>query len=73
MMEKSLLAGVTGGVGIISLMLFNKLGFEVTAITGKMNEKDLLTDLGANEVIDRNEFRFRFNFSFTKTYLFRRN
>ena len=40
--------GVTGGVGIISLMLFSKLGFEVTAITGKMSEKDLLIELGAN-------------------------
>ena len=52
---KVFVSGVTGGVGIISLMLFNKLGFEVTAITGKMNEKDLLIDLGANEVLDRND------------------
>ena len=52
---KVFVSGVTGGVGIISLMLFSKLGFEVTAITGKMNEKDLLIDLGANEVIDRND------------------
>ena len=36
-------------------MLFSKLGFEVTAITGKMSEKDLLIELGANEVIDRND------------------
>ncbi|MEK9620475.1 MAG: alcohol dehydrogenase catalytic domain-containing protein, partial [Flavobacteriales bacterium] len=28
-------SGVTGGVGIISLMLFKKLGFNVSAITGK--------------------------------------
>ena len=52
---KVFVTGVTGGVGIISLMLFKKLGFEVTAVTGKMNEKDLLTDLGADEVINRNE------------------
>ncbi len=48
-------SGVTGGVGIISLMLFNKLGFEVTAITGKLNQKGLLKDLGAKKIIDRNE------------------
>ena len=48
-------SGVTGGVGIISLMLFNKLGFEVTAITGKLNQEDLLKDLGAKKIIDRNE------------------
>ena len=52
---KVFVSGVTGGVGIISLMLFSKLGFEVTAITGKMSEKDLLIELGANEVIDRND------------------
>ena len=34
--------GVTGGVGIISLMLLNKLGFNVSAITGKMDQADLL-------------------------------
>lgn len=48
-------SGVTGGVGIISLMLFNKLGFEVTAITGKLNQEGLLKDLGAKKIIDRNE------------------
>ena len=52
---KVFVSGVTGGVGIISLMLFSKLGFEVTAITGKMNEKDLLIGLGAKEVINRND------------------
>ena len=48
-------SGVTGGVGIISLMLFNKLGFEVTAITGKLNQEGLLKDLGAKKIIDRND------------------
>ena len=52
---KVFVSGVTGGVGIISLMLFSKLGFEVSAITGKTNQKDLLFSLGAKEVIDRTE------------------
>tara|TARA_B100001057_G_scaffold345258_1_gene346335 strand:- start:8801 stop:9787 length:987 start_codon:yes stop_codon:yes gene_type:complete len=47
-------SGVTGGVGIISLMLFKKLGFNVTAITGKLDQEDFLKNLGANQVIDRN-------------------
>ena len=47
--------GVTGGVGIISLMLFKKLGFKVTAITGKKDQENLLKKLGADRVIDRNE------------------
>ena len=46
--------GVTGGVGIIALMLFKKLGFNVTAITGKLDQEDFLKNLGANQVIDRN-------------------
>ena len=47
-------SGVTGGVGIIALMLFKKLGFNVTAITGKLNQEEFLKNLGANQVIDRN-------------------
>ena len=48
-------SGVTGGVGIISLMLFSKLGFDVTAITGKMDQEKLLKKLGAKTVIDRDD------------------
>ena len=47
-------SGVTGGVGIISLMLFKKLGFSVSAITGKLDQEEFLKSLGADEVIDRN-------------------
>ena len=48
--------GATGGVGIISVMLLSKLGFNVVAISGKKDQKDLLLSLGAKEVIDRSEF-----------------
>ena len=47
--------GVTGGVGIISLMLFKKLGFTVSAITGKEDQDSLLKKLGADKVINRND------------------
>ncbi len=47
--------GVTGGVGIISLMLLAKLGFEVSAVTGKIDQEDLLKSLGAKQVINRND------------------
>ena len=47
-------SGVTGGVGIIALMLFKNLGFNVTAITGKLDQEEFLKNLGANQVIDRN-------------------
>ena len=48
--------GATGGVGIIAVMLLSKLGFNVVAISGKKDQKDLLLSLGAKEVIDRSEF-----------------
>ena len=48
-------SGVTGGVGIISLMLFSKLGFDVIAITGKTDQEKLLKNLGAKTVLDRND------------------
>ena len=47
-------SGVTGGVGIISLMLLSKLGFDVSAITGKTDQEDFLKSLGAKQIIDRN-------------------
>ena len=40
---------------MISLMLFSKIGFDVTAITGKTDQADLLKSLGAKKIIDRNE------------------
>ena len=48
--------GATGGVGIVAVMLFAKLGFEVVAITGKETETDLLLSLGAKEILNRSEF-----------------
>ena len=48
-----LVTGATGGVGSISVALASKLGFEVTASSGKTNAKDYLIKLGAKNVIDR--------------------
>jgi len=48
--------GATGGVGIISVMLLAKLGFNVVAITGKDDQTNLLLSLGAKEIINRSEF-----------------
>ncbi|WP_245949175.1 YhdH/YhfP family quinone oxidoreductase [Lutibacter citreus] len=49
-------SGATGGVGSVSVMILNKLGYKVAAITGKKAEKQYLLDLGADEVILRSDF-----------------
>ena len=53
---KVVVSGATGGVGSISVNLLSHLGAEVTAITGKMDEKRFLKKLGATEIIERNHF-----------------
>lgn len=51
-----IVSGATGGVGSVSVMILNKLGYKVAAITGKESEKQYLLDLGATEVILRKDF-----------------
>ncbi|MFN4360947.1 MAG: MDR family oxidoreductase [Hylemonella sp.] len=50
-----LVTGATGGVGSVALALLGKLGYKVTAATGKAAEADYLKALGASTVIDRAE------------------
>lgn len=47
--------GANGGVGSVAISLLSKLGYEVIASTGRMDEQGFLKSLGASEVIDRNE------------------
>jgi acrylyl-CoA reductase (NADPH) len=51
-----LVTGASGGVGSIAVAVLGKLGHRVVASTGRLQEKDFLTGLGAAEVIDRAEF-----------------
>tara|TARA_B100001029_G_scaffold177169_1_gene181355 strand:- start:632 stop:1630 length:999 start_codon:yes stop_codon:yes gene_type:complete len=51
-----LVTGATGGVGSIAIMVLSKLGYNVTAVTGKMDKSDSLKKLGASSIIDRKEF-----------------
>ena len=48
-----LVTGATGGVGSVATVLLAKLGYRVTAATGKLAEADYLKQLGATNVIDR--------------------
>ncbi len=51
-----LVTGATGGVGIVAVMALSKLGCNVTAVTGKMDQSNFLKELGAKNIIDRKEF-----------------
>jgi putative YhdH/YhfP family quinone oxidoreductase len=48
-----LVTGATGGVGSLAVAILAKLGFSVSASTGKLTETSFLMSLGASEVIDR--------------------
>src|SRR5262245_65428038 len=50
-----LVTGATGGVRSIAVGILAKVGFHVVAATGKTEEKDFLTRLGAQQVISRAE------------------
>ena len=50
-----LVTGATGGVGCIAVAILAKLGFNVVAATGKTEEKEFLTQLGATTIISREE------------------
>jgi putative YhdH/YhfP family quinone oxidoreductase len=50
-----LVTGATGGVGSVAIGILAKLGFNVVAATGKTDEKDFLTELGAKTIISREE------------------
>ena len=48
-----LVTGATGGVGSVAVMLLVKLGYSVTAVTGKRHQEGFLRQLGASEVLSR--------------------
>jgi len=51
-----LVTGATGGVGSVAVMALTKLGYNVTAVTGKDSKADYLKSLGAKNVVNRAEF-----------------
>lgn len=52
---KVLVTGATGGVGGTAVAMLAKLGYEVTTSTGRTDEAGYLQQLGAAEVISREE------------------
>jgi len=53
--ENVIVSGASGGVGSMAVMILNKLGCNVTAVTGKNNNIDYLKSIGAKNVINTNE------------------
>jgi len=51
-----LVTGATGGVGTVAVMALSKIGYNVTAVTGKPDQEKMLKRLGAKNVISRAEF-----------------
>jgi putative YhdH/YhfP family quinone oxidoreductase len=54
---KILVTGASGGVGSMAVSILAKTGYSVIAASGKPEEKQFLMDLGANEVIHRDEVK----------------
>lgn len=50
-----LVTGATGGVGSVAVKILSKLGYEVVAVTGKLEESEFLMSIGAKRVIERGE------------------
>jgi NADPH2:quinone reductase len=50
---KVVVTGSTGGVGSIAVAALARLGYDVTAITGKDDAHDYLRELGARDVLSR--------------------
>lgn len=52
-----LVTGATGGVGSFAINLFNKLGYEVIAMTSKLDQSEYLTKLGASSVVSLDKLK----------------
>ena len=53
--ENVIVTGASGGVGSIAVMILNKLGCNVTALTGKESNKDYLKSIGAKSILNTAE------------------
>ena len=53
--EDVIVSGASGGVGSIAVMMLNKLGCNVTAVTGKNSNVEYLKSMGAKNVVNTSE------------------
>jgi acrylyl-CoA reductase (NADPH) len=50
-----LVTGATGGVGSVAISILTLLGYDVVAVSGNDQEKTFLTNIGAKEIISRED------------------
>ena len=50
-----LVTGAAGGVGSVATAILSKLGYQVAGVTGRPETADYLTDLGATQIVARDE------------------
>lgn len=50
-----IVTGATGGVGLFAIGILKKLGFNVIAVTGKKDKEEFLKNIGASDVIWRED------------------
>jgi len=53
--ENVIVTGASGGVGSIAVMILNKFGYNVTAVSSKKDNNDYLKSLGAKNIINTND------------------
>ncbi|MFG1343285.1 MDR family oxidoreductase [Xanthobacter autotrophicus DSM 431] len=51
-----LVTGAAGGVGSVAVRLLSRLGYKVSALTGRRSEEDFLKSIGAAEIVDRDTY-----------------
>ncbi len=50
-----LVTGAAGGVGSVAVRLLSRLGYRVSALTGRRSEEAFLRSLGASDILDRQD------------------
>ena len=50
-----LVTGASGGVGSVAVKILAHLGYEVAVVTGKVEQHEFLTSLGASEILSRED------------------
>ena len=53
--ENVIVTGASGGVGSMAVMILNKLGCNVTAVTGKESNKEYLRSIGVKNIINTSD------------------